>query len=93
MISDNVLQLQFSKLNKRPIIDLKSFDETFNSYNNFTSHLKQYLIFFNQRLAFQSLLHCGVREDATAFPGLLHFTLDPYVIMLSAKHGEIKYYF
>ena len=27
------------------------------------------------------------------FPGLLHFTLDPYVIMLSVKQGNIKYHF
>ena len=30
---------------------------------------------------------------ATPFPGLLHFTLDPYLIMLSVKHGGIKYHF
>ena len=26
-------------------------------------------------------------------PGLLHFTLDPYLIMLSVKQGGIKYHF
>ena len=30
---------------------------------------------------------------ATPFPGLLHFTLDPYLIMLSVKQGSIKYHF
>ena len=30
---------------------------------------------------------------ATPFPGLLHFTLDPHLIMLSAKQGGIKYHF
>ena len=30
---------------------------------------------------------------ATPFPGLLHFTLDPYLIMLSVKQVGIKYYF
>ena len=35
----------------------------------------------------------GVGEDATPFSGLLHFTLDPYIIMLSVKQGGIKYYF
>ena len=30
-------------------------------------------------------------EGATPFPGLLHFTLDPYFIMLSVKQGSIKY--
>ena len=32
-------------------------------------------------------------EGATPFPGLLHFTLDPYLIMLSVKQGGIKYHF
>ena len=27
------------------------------------------------------------------FPGLLHFTLDPYLIVLSAKQSGIKYHF
>ena len=27
------------------------------------------------------------------FPGLLHFTLDPYLILLSVKQGGIKYHF
>ena len=27
------------------------------------------------------------------FPELLHFNLDPYLIMLSAKQGGIKYLF
>ena len=30
-------------------------------------------------------------KGATLFPGLLHFTLDPYLIMLSVKQGGIKY--
>ena len=34
-----------------------------------------------------------VRKGATPFPGLLHFTLDPYLIMLSIKQGGIKYHF
>ena len=28
-----------------------------------------------------------------SFNGLLHFTLDPYLIMLSVKQGSIKYHF
>ncbi len=35
----------------------------------------------------------GVGEGGTPFPGLLHFTLDPYLIMLSVKQGSIKYHF
>ena len=42
---------------------------------------------------FDSLLHQGVGEGATPLPGLLHFTLDPYLIMLSVKQGGIKYLF
>ena len=42
---------------------------------------------------FDSLLHQGVEEGATPFPGLLHFTLDPYLITLSVKQGGIKYHF
>ena len=34
-----------------------------------------------------------VGEGATPFPGLLHFTLEPYLIMLSVKQGGIKYHF
>ena len=34
---------------------------------------------------------CG--KGATPFPGLLHFTLDPYLFMLSIKQGGIKYHF
>ena len=32
-------------------------------------------------------------EGATSFPGLLHFTLDTYFILLSVKQGGIKYHF
>ena len=43
------------------------------------------------RLPFQQLLHHGVGECTTPLPGLLHFTLDPYLIVLSSKQGSIKY--
>ena len=33
------------------------------------------------------------RKGTTPFPGLLHFTLDPYLIRLSVKQGGIKYHF
>ena len=32
-------------------------------------------------------------EGATPFPGLLHFTLDPHLIVLSAKQGGINNHF
>ena len=44
----------------------------------------------NRRLPFLFLQHRGVGEGATPFPGLLYFTLDPYVIMLNIKQGGIK---
>ena len=34
-----------------------------------------------------------VGKGAPSFPGLLHFTLDPNLIMLSIKQGGIKYHF
>ena len=46
-----------------------------------------------RRHPFRSLQQQGVGESATTFPGLLHFTLDPYLIMLSVKQGGIKYHF
>ena len=33
------------------------------------------------------------RGGATPFPGLLHFTLDMYLIMMSVKQGSIKFHF
>ena len=35
----------------------------------------------------------GVGEGTTLFFGFLHFTLDPYLILLSVKEGGIKYHF
>ena len=32
-------------------------------------------------------------EGATTFPGSLHFTFDPYLIILRVKRGGIKYHF
>ena len=42
---------------------------------------------------FQYLQHKGVEEGATSFPGLLNFTLDTYLKMLSIKKGCIIYNF
>ncbi len=35
----------------------------------------------------------GVGEGATPFPGLVHFTFGPYLIMQSVKLVGIKYHF
>ena len=35
----------------------------------------------------------SIGEGATPFPGLLHFSLDTYFILLSIKQGGIKYHF
>ena len=32
-------------------------------------------------------------QGATLFPGLLNFTIDPYLKMLSVKQGGLKYHF
>ena len=42
-------------------------------------------------LSIATTLRCW--EGATPFPGLLHFTLDTYLISLSVKQGGIKYHF
>ena len=34
-----------------------------------------------------------IGEGVTPFPGLLHFTLDTYLVLLSVKQGGIKYHF
>ena len=46
-----------------------------------------------RKLPFQSLPHRGAKEGAILFPGLLHFTFDPYLIMLGVKQGGIKHRF
>ena len=39
-------------------------------------------------------VHCIPQSSsATPFSGLLHFTLDTYLILLSVKQGGIKYHF
>ena len=47
----------------------------------------------NPKIPFQQLRQRGVEEGATSFPVLFHFTLDSYLIVLSAKQGDIKYHF
>ena len=42
---------------------------------------------------FQLLLYQCVVEGTNLFSGLLHFTLDTYLIVLSVKQGGIKYHF
>ena len=47
----------------------------------------------DQKAAFSIATTPSVGEGATPFPGLLHFTLDTYLILLSVKQGGIKYHF
>ena len=42
------------------------------------------------KVSFHKLLYRGVGEGTIPVPGILHFTLDPYLIMLSVKQGDIK---
>ena len=46
-----------------------------------------------RRPSFRYLKHQGIGEGATPFSGLLPFTLDLYLIMLSDKRGVIMYHF
>ena len=43
-----------------------------------------YLIYMNKK---------DIVEGTISFPGLLLFTLDTHLIMLSVKQGHIKYHF
>ena len=47
----------------------------------------------NQKAPFSIATTPMCRGRRYSFPGLLYFTLDPYLIMLSAKQGGIKYHF
>ena len=47
----------------------------------------------DQKLSFQKLLYQDVGEGTTPFPGLLYFTLDTYLKLLSVKQVGIKYHF
>ena len=38
------------------------------------------------------MAHQGVGESATPFPGLFHFTLNLYLIMMCVKQRGIKYH-
>ena len=42
---------------------------------------------------FSTATHRGVTDGTTPFSGLLHFTLVPYLMMLSVKQDGIKYHF
>ena len=45
------------------------------------------------RVYFSIAITLICREGTNSFHGLLHFTLDPYLIMPSVKQGSIKYHF
>ena len=47
----------------------------------------------DQKAPFSIATTVDVGEGATPFSGLLHFTLDTYLILLSVKQGGIKYHF
>ena len=47
----------------------------------------------DQKAPFSLATTRGVGEGAIPFPGLLHFTLNTYLILLSVKQGGIKYHF
>ena len=41
----------------------------------------------DRRLHFQLVLYWGIGEDASPFPGLLHFTHDAGLVLLRFKQG------
>ena len=47
----------------------------------------------NPKASFSIATTPNVGEGATSFPGLLQYTFDTYLIMLSVKQDGIKYYF
>ena len=47
----------------------------------------------NPKVPFSIATTPRCRGGRYSFPGLLYFTLDPYLIMLSVKQGGIKYHF
>ena len=95
----NRFTCSYLKINVRFVFRVKVFRQ--NKHNNgkilvikyFLSKVGDHSRGWPEGSLFDSLLHQGVGEGATPFPGLLHFTLDPYLIKLSVKQGGIKYHF
>ena len=83
------------------VIARGTFLNTTKTINPITGHIHTLYIYkvgdhsrrWPEGSLFDSLRHQGVGEGATPYPGLLHFTLDLYLIMLSVKQGGIKYHF
>ena len=69
----------------------------FNCYQKFILISKLATIVEGDSMAPFSISTTGVisrcKGERYSFPGLLHFTLDLYLIMLSVKQGSIKYHF
>ena len=68
------------------------------SFTPFIHYMKVYLTTFVEGdpkalFSIATTPRCRGGEGATPSSGLLHFTLDPYLIMLSVKQGGIKYCF
>ena len=47
----------------------------------------------NTKGLFSIAITQGVKQGTTLFIGLLHYTIDWYLIMMSVKQGRVKYYF
>ena len=67
----------------------------FPIYISVFEHIKVNLVTLNEgdSKAPFSVAITPIYRGAAPFPGLLHFTCDPYPIMLSVKQGGIKYHF
>ena len=80
------------------VFGFRFFKNNKNSINNFKCLPKEVsklatLAEGDPKAPFSIATTRGVGEGTTPFPGLLHFTLDPYLIMLSVKQGGIVYHF
>ena len=66
----------------------------FITYNIYKSKVKlATIVEGNPKAPFSIATTPMCRGGRYSFPGLLYFTLDPYLIMLSVKQGGIKYHF
>ena len=90
LIVDSGLLLLVTR-NNRTVYKLLLLDR--NTWNQVCANQWLIIKLATRRLPFQYLLHRDVGEGAPPFPGMLPFTLDMYLILLSVKQGGIKYHF
>ena len=60
---------------------------------NYIKTIKSTLVEGDPKAPFSIATTLRCREGATPFPVFIHFTLNPYLIMLTVKQGGVKYHF